>query len=88
LLLFRWVSSFVTRLSFCSAPHTGLPYDAGDPELTDNRIAARKLMHQFNTALAYDDVAGRTAVMRQLLGSFDEGKRGASVRGGCVCFAC
>lgn len=49
----------------------GQPYDACDPELTDDRIRARKLMHQFNTALPYDDVEGRAAVLKELLGSFD-----------------
>lgn len=52
----------------------GQPYDACDPELTDDRIRARKLMHQFNTALPYDDVEGRAAVLKELLGSFDPGR--------------
>lgn len=51
----------------------GEPYDACDPELVDDRIACRKLLHQFNTALAYDDVEGRAQVLKQLLGSYDPG---------------
>ncbi|KAI7845610.1 hypothetical protein COHA_000896 [Chlorella ohadii] len=50
----------------------GLPYNAEDPELTDDRIAARKLLHKFNVTLEYDDVEGRKEVLRKLLGSFDE----------------
>ncbi|KAL4437008.1 hypothetical protein ABPG75_004147 [Micractinium tetrahymenae] len=52
----------------------GEPYDATDPELTDDRIHCRKLLRQFNQGLEYDDVEGRKAVLRQLLGSFDEGE--------------
>lgn len=54
----------------------GEPYDACDPELVDDRIACRKLLHQFNTALDYDDVEGRARVLQQLLGSYDPGGAG------------
>lgn len=54
-------------------PPPGEPYDATDPELTDDRIRCRKLLRQFNQELEYDDVEGRAAVLRQLLGSLDEG---------------
>lgn len=58
--------------TLCRVP-PGEPYDATDPELTDDRIRCRKLLHQFNQELEYDDVEGRAAVLRQLLGSLDEG---------------
>lgn len=58
---------------------TGEPYDATDPELTDDRIRCRKLLRQFNQELEYDDVEGRKAVLRELLGSFDEGGDCSSV---------
>ncbi|KAI3433795.1 hypothetical protein D9Q98_003600 [Chlorella vulgaris] len=48
------------------------PYDACDPELVDDRIKCRKLLHQLNTALPYDDGAGRAAVLQDLLGSYDK----------------
>lgn len=60
-----------TRLATCEA--AGEPYDANDPELVDDRIACRRLLHKYNITLEYDDAEGRAAVLRQLLGSFDEG---------------
>lgn len=51
----------------------GQPYDANDGELVDDRIRCRKLLHQLNSKLEYDDVEGRKNVLRELLGGFDEG---------------
>jgi hypothetical protein len=45
------------------------------PQLVDDRIKCRKLLHQLNTALPYDDGAGRAAVLQDLLGSYDKGER-------------
>jgi hypothetical protein len=39
----------------------------------DDRIRCRKLLHQLNSQLEYDDVEGRKKVLRELLGGFDEG---------------
>ena len=55
-----------------SAASAGLPYDATDPELVDDRIAARSLLHQFNQTLPYTDMPARTQVLKQLLGGMDE----------------
>lgn len=49
----------------------GKSYCAEDPELTDDRIAVRKLLRQLNQTLEYDDVEGRHRVLRELLGSVD-----------------
>ena len=66
----------------CSA---GEPYNAEDPELTDDRIACRRLLHKLNVGLEYDDVEGRRAVLRQLLGSYDEGEAGCTEHRRALC---
>lgn len=63
-------SAFIVRVA-------GQPYWANDPELVDDRIHCRKLLHQFNTTLAYDDTEGRQALLNELLGSVGEGKPAA-----------
>ena len=45
-------------------------YDASDVELVAGRSRARKLFMQYN-ALSYDDKPGKTAVLKELLGGFE-----------------
>ncbi|WP_183562855.1 sugar O-acetyltransferase [Mucilaginibacter sp. SP1R1] len=45
-------------------------YDAGDPELVSGRSKARALFTQYN-ALSYDDKDAKKAILRQLLGGFE-----------------
>jgi maltose O-acetyltransferase len=49
----------------------GEPYIANDPELWEERVATRKQLRKFNEELEYDDMEGRQALLRQLLGSLD-----------------
>ena len=50
----------------------GLLYDASDPALLEARIAARRLLRQFNT-LAPDDTEEPDLVLRRLLGEVGTG---------------
>ena len=52
-------------------PHAGERFDPGDGELWRGRVAARKLLRQFNTELAYDSMKARKRLLGELLGSMD-----------------
>lgn len=40
-------------------------------QLWSDRVRARKLLKRFNHELEYDDMEGRQALLRELLGGFD-----------------
>lgn len=49
----------------------GMPYFAGDEELVNARIAARRLTEQFNRT-SVDEMDKRTSILRELFGSYGE----------------
>ncbi|TLG72929.1 maltose acetyltransferase domain-containing protein [Culicoidibacter larvae] len=50
----------------------GLPYDAGDKQLREERMHARMLLHKFNHSMP-DAKQERVAVLTELFGSYDGG---------------
>ena len=49
----------------------GLPYDAFDPQLWEDRVTCRRLLRRLNTQIDYDDAKSKTMVLTQLLGSLN-----------------